>query len=214
MRHSILAVLTLALGTLHCSSTCRADSSDQADNASKPPAYSLSVSGNFYNRGEDYAQPTLTADFDKLHLETRYNYEALNSGSTWIGYNLSAGEVISWQGTPMFGAVFGHMQGVGPGYESTLTWQRIQLYSEGEYIIETQDSADSYFYTWTTLMYAFTDWLQAGGAAQRSHQTSSETDLERGLAVAITWGDYNFSASVLEINSSNINVSTTLGVNF
>src|SRR6476469_5088129 len=32
----------------------------------------------------DYVQPTITADHDWLHLEARYNYEALDSGSIWV----------------------------------------------------------------------------------------------------------------------------------
>ena len=49
----------------------------------------------------DYAQPTLTADHGWLHLEARYNYEALDTGSAWIGYNFSGGETLAWEFTPM-----------------------------------------------------------------------------------------------------------------
>lgn len=32
----------------------------------------------------DYAQPTFTADRGWLHLEARYNYEALETGPAWF----------------------------------------------------------------------------------------------------------------------------------
>jgi len=40
----------------------------------------------------DYVQPTITADRNWLHLEARYNYENLETGSAWVGYNFSGGQ--------------------------------------------------------------------------------------------------------------------------
>ena len=38
----------------------------------------------------------LAGDHDWLHLEARYNYETLETGSVWVGCNLSGGE--NWSG--------------------------------------------------------------------------------------------------------------------
>ena len=38
----------------------------------------------------------------------RYNYENLETGSVWVGYNLSGGEKLEWELTPMLGGVFGN----------------------------------------------------------------------------------------------------------
>jgi hypothetical protein len=62
----------------------------------------------------------LTADRGWLHLETRYNYENLETGSAWVGYNFSGGEKLKWEFTPMLGGVFGNTTGVAPGYEFRL----------------------------------------------------------------------------------------------
>ena len=77
-------------------------------------------------------QPTFTADRDWLHLEARYNYEALDTGSAWVGYNFSGGETVTWELTPMLGAVFGATDGIAPGYKGSLGWKKLELYSEGE----------------------------------------------------------------------------------
>ena len=53
----------------------------------------------------DYVQPTITADRDWLHLEARYNYEDLDTGSAWVGYNFGGGEKLAWEFTPMLGGV-------------------------------------------------------------------------------------------------------------
>src|ERR1017187_4226457 len=94
-------------------------------------AFSVSVMGCLVPDGRDYAQPTITADRDWLHLEARYNYEALETGSTWLGYNFSGGKKLQWEVTPMLGGVFGDLTGVAPGYEGTLNWWKLGLYSEG-----------------------------------------------------------------------------------
>jgi hypothetical protein len=54
----------------------------------------------------NYVQPTFIADREKLHLEARYGYEDRKTGSAWIGYNISAGETLSFEMTPMLGGVF------------------------------------------------------------------------------------------------------------
>jgi len=49
----------------------------------------------------DYVQPTVTFDRDWLHLQARYNYENLEAGSAWAGYNFSGGERLAWEFTPV-----------------------------------------------------------------------------------------------------------------
>ena len=62
-------------------------------------AWSFSASAYTYFVPDDsnYVQPTFTADRGWLHLEARYNYEALDTGSAWIGYNFSGGEKLAWE---------------------------------------------------------------------------------------------------------------------
>ena len=61
--------------------------------AAEEAAWSLSASayGYLVPDSDDYVQPTITADRGRLHLEARYNYEDLDTGSAWIGYNFSFG---------------------------------------------------------------------------------------------------------------------------
>jgi hypothetical protein len=81
------------------------------------------------------------ADRDWLHLEGRYNYEALDTGSAWVGYNFSGGDMLAWEITPMLGGVFGDTTGVAPGYKGSLGWWKLELYSEGEYVYDTGSDA-------------------------------------------------------------------------
>ena len=81
--------------------------------------------------------PVFTADRDWLHLEARYNYENLETGSLWLGYNFSAGHKLVLKATPMIGGVIGRTTGVAPGYEVSLNYKRVALSTQGEYVFDT-----------------------------------------------------------------------------
>ena len=86
-------------------------------------AWSFSISASTYivPNDQEYVQPTFIADRGWLHLETRYNYENLETGSVWVGYNFGSGEKLEWEFTPMLGGVFGNTTGIAPGYKLSLT---------------------------------------------------------------------------------------------
>src|SRR5206468_12550658 len=77
---------------------------------------SFSTSTYLVQNGRDYANPNLVLDRDWLHLEARYNYESIKTGSLWLGYNFSFGKKLAFEVTPMFGGVFGDITGFAPGY--------------------------------------------------------------------------------------------------
>src|SRR5262249_37661051 len=84
-------------------------------------AFSASLYGYIIPESRDYVNPNLTADHGWLHLEARYNYEALDTASLWVGYNLSVGEKLVFEITPMLGGVFGDLTGIAPGYNLSLS---------------------------------------------------------------------------------------------
>jgi hypothetical protein len=92
-------------------------------------AFSASASTYVVPDDHDYVQPTITADRGRLHLETRFNYEALDTASAWLGYNFSGGDKLAWEVTPMLGGVFGDTTGIAPGYKGSVTWAKVELYS-------------------------------------------------------------------------------------
>jgi len=164
------------------------------------PVWSFSASAYAYFVPDDreYVQPTFTADRGWLHLEARYNYEDLETGSAWVGYNLGGGEKVTWELTPMLGGVFGNTTGIAPGYKGALSWWKLELYSEGEYVIDAGDTAASYFYAWSELTLAPVDWFRFGLVTQRTRVYASGRDLQRGLlagfaykAVALTTYVFN-----------------------
>jgi hypothetical protein len=76
-----------------------ADAAAQDVDDSDPPAWAFSIGVYTYALPDEgnYAQPTFTADRGALHLEARYNYEAMETGSLWAGYNLAGGNRVTWE---------------------------------------------------------------------------------------------------------------------
>ena len=153
------------------------------------PAWEFSVAGYTYFVPDDseYVQPTFTADRDWLHLEARYNYEALDTGSAWIGYNFSGGETVTWEFTPMLGAVFGATDGIAPGYKGTLGWKKLEIYSEGEYVFDSGDSSDSFFYNWSEVTLAPVESFRFGLVTQKTRVYQTDREIQRGLLAGFSF---------------------------
>ena len=180
------------------------------------PAWSFSASAYAYfpADSENYVQPTIRADRGWLHLEARYNYEALDTGSAWIGYNFSFGDKLKLDLTPMVGGVFGKTNGYAPGYELTLSWRKLQLYSEGEYVFDTGNSSDSFFYMWSELTLAPMDWFSFGLVAQRTKVYQTDVDVQRGLLVRFTYKKVDVGAYVFSPFADNPTYVLSVSVSF
>jgi hypothetical protein len=148
--------------------------------------FSASVWAYLVPEDDDYLQPTFTADRGWLHLEGRYNYEAQDTGSIWLGYNFSGGEELAWWVTPIVAGVFGETDALAAGYEGALGFWRLELYSEGEYVFDGDDG--SFFYSWSEVAIAPLDWFRVGLAGQRTRAYQSDRDIQRGLLVGFALG--------------------------
>jgi hypothetical protein len=138
-------------------------------------------------RGEtDFLQPTLTADRGALHLEARYNYEDRETGSAFVGWNLSFGEELKLGLTPMIGGVFGRTNGIAPALTLTLEWGPLALWSQSEYVFDLGDSSASYFYAWSELSVSFPEWLRVGLALQRTRVVETPREVQWGPLLGVS----------------------------
>jgi hypothetical protein len=191
---AVLAIVLL--GAFDASGQSAVDSR-QAGTAPAPPAadgealgeWSFSASTYFYQVRDDdnYAQPTFIADREWLHLEARYNYEDLRTGSVWMGYNFQGGENVTWELTPMFGGVFGNTSAIAPAYKGAVSWWKLQLASEGEYVFDTEDSSENFFYNWSELTFAPVEWWRMGLVTQRTRVYETDREIQRGILVGFTY---------------------------
>jgi hypothetical protein len=170
--------------------------------ASDPWSYYASAYLYFIEDEDDYAQPTIAADRDWLHLEARYNYEDRDTGSAWVGYNLSAGDELLLEFTPMLGVVFGNTSGIAPGFKGSLNWRNLALSSETQYVLDADDPDSSFLYTWSELTFAPNDAWRAGLVVQRTKVYETEFDIQRGLLVGFAHGRLDLTAYVFNPDES------------
>ena len=184
--------------------------------ASDDNAWSFSVSAYTYIVPDsgNYAQPTFAADRGWLHLEARYNYEALDTGSAWVGYNFSGGEKLEWEFTPMLGGVFGDVTGIAPGYKGSLSRWKLEFYSEGEYVFDTGTSSDSFFYNWSELTLAPVEWLRFGLVTQRTRAYQTDREIQRGVLVGFKYMKVDLSAYFFNPDDDKPTFVIAVGLNF
>src|SRR5262245_33467049 len=170
--------------------TC--DDSSEADTEQDDKSWNFSFSTLTYlaQHERDYANPNLTADHDGLHLEARYNYEALKTGSIWMGYNFRSfciGKDLEVKATPMLGGVFGDITGVAPGYSIEASYKIIKVSTQGEYFFDAGNNSGDFFYSWSEFSAPLpkTDCVRAGLVVERT-QASGNSDVRRGPLVGFS----------------------------
>ena len=189
----LLTGLVMALAVLPAAAFAQTSTAPEDE-----PAWEFSIAGYTYFVPDDsnFLQPTFTADRGWLHLEARYNYEALDTGSAWVGYNFSGGETVTWELTPMLGAVFGATDGIAPGYKGSLGWKKVELYSEGEYVFDAGETADSFFYNWSELTFAPVESFRFGMVTQRTRVYQTDREIQRGLLAGFSFKNLDVAGYV------------------
>src|SRR5215468_1878776 len=163
--------------------------------------YSLTVDGYLIEGEDGYAQPTVTGDHNWLHLEARYNYENLHTGSLWAGYNFSWGKTWQFEVTPMIGGVFGRTDGIAPGCEASLTWKKLNFSINNEYVFDTSSKSGNFYYSWPQITYQLNSWFNFGGVAQRTKTFATSLDVQRGFFVGLQHKRLSFTTYVFNPGS-------------
>jgi hypothetical protein len=187
-----------------------------AEEEEEKKAWAFELTGYWIDPPEDdsYGSAILRADHGVLHLEARYNYEDLNTGSVW------AGRTFTWEGdvgfslVPMLGAVFGHVQGVAPGLELDLTWKILELYAEMEYVFDVEGRDDSFFYAWIELTASPVEWLAVGLVAQRTRAYDTDVEVDRGLLVGFYVKQVSATVYVFNLDTGDPYVMVGVGITF
>jgi hypothetical protein len=137
--------------------------------------------------GGNYTSAIAVADRGPLHLEARVNYESVGTRSAFVGWTFSGGDTVTWEVTPLLGGAWGDTRAFVPGLEASVSWRRLDLYVEAEYVRDSGERDDSYFYAWTELGFRPLEWLRLGIAGQRTRAYANDRDIQRGPFVQFTW---------------------------
>lgn len=163
---------------------------------------SVSASVYFYAVPQDdnYLQPTVRADADRLHLEARYNYEGKETVSLWGGYMFQRGQTIEMAFTPMVGLIAGKTSGFAPGGELWMGWKSVEFYTEGEYVFDSDEESNSFFYSWSELTITMPMQWRIGGAMQRTQTHEQPREFQGGVLVGTTLARVQVTAHVFDLD--------------
>lgn len=175
---------------------------EKAESEENAWEYSISTATYLALDSRDYVNPNITADRGWLHLEARYNYEALKTGSLWLGYNFTTGEKLELGFTPMVGGIFGNSTGFAPGYTITASYKRIEFYTQGEYFIDSGKRSENFFYNWSELSFAPVDWFRIGFVLDRTKTLGDSIDVRRGPLIGFTYKKIDLSTYWLSPGST------------
>jgi hypothetical protein len=160
----------------------------QAGPAEAQPEWELSAAGYWFILAEDdVLLPILYADLGVLHLEARYNYEDLETGSLFAGRTFALGREEWLSLTPMAGVAIGRMDGVVPGLELEAIVGPLEVSSELEYVLDLAGSDGNFFYIWSEASVRPAEPVRFGLAGQRLRTSESGLELDRGVVAGISW---------------------------
>ncbi len=216
MRSIVFTALVVLLGAL----TCAAQENENAPaptSAVIAPSWAYTVTGSYYSfrNQSDFVLAVATAERGPLHLEARYNYEAQDSGSLFIGWKFSGGEKLTYELTPIIGVVFGQKEGIAPGFEVSIGYGIVDFYTEMEYVRDLEVRQDSFTYSWNELGFSPLEWLRFGLVGQRSMAYQSDRDIQRGLFAQLMSGKATLGFYIFNPDDSGDQFTVfSLGVKF
>lgn len=152
-----------------------------------PWTFGASLSWYFIHDDQNFGVVTALADHGPLHLEARYNYEALRTGSALIGWNFEFGETVTFGVTPIAGCMFGDRGGPILGLELEIGWGPLSFSSQGEWVTDVQHDTGGFIYVWSELDVRPWKWIRAGMVVQRTRvfHTAREVVLGPLLGVSV-----------------------------
>ena len=217
---ALLAVLVLVSGHALGQATPGIASVKTPTAAAQPWEYALTIDGYIVQQGTSYVNPVITADHRWLHLEARYNTEHLQTGSLWVGYNFSRGDVTAgdkWELdiTPMIGGVFGQLNGIAPGCEAALSYRKkIEVSIANEYVFDAASKAGNFYYAWPQLTYSPLKWLHVGAVAQHTVAYHTPISIQRGFLVGLSHKKLEFTTYVFDPGTTGTTVVLESGASF
>ena len=160
-----------------------------------PPSWAYRASLAFYGvpSQTNFLQPVAKADHGPVHVEARYNYEALHTASFFVGWNFAFGDAVSFALTPLVGCMVGDAGGPIVGLELSLGWGPLSFSSEGEWVFDVR-GGDGFVYVWSELDVSPWEWFRAGMALQRTRVFHNPREVVVGPLVGVSVWKFSLTA--------------------
>ena len=184
--------------------------------ADDPPKIAVAATVLHYAMRDepDFHVGVASLERGRLRFEARYNYEARDAGSVFVGWKFAGGEQLTWQITPIAGVLFGSTKALIPGLEASVAWRTLDAYVEAEYVSDLEHHADSYFYAWIELGWRPVEWLRVGLVGQRTRVIDNGRDIQRGVFGQLAFGNTTVGVYAFNPEAASRYAIVSLGLSF
>ena len=149
-----------------------------------------------------------------LRFEARHDYEARNATSAFVGWKFAGGSEVTYEVTPIIGGLFGSSHGVVPGVEASFGWRSFDVYVEAEYVHDTKNSSDSYFYSWNELGWRPAEHVRLGLVGQRTRIVHNDRSLQRGVFAQLSFAHASVAVYAFNPDAGSRYAVVTLALSF
>ncbi len=168
--------------------------SEVPENEERPWSLGASLSWYFVRDQKNFGVVTATANHGPVHLEARYNYEALKTASTFVGWNFEFGETVKLELTPIVGCMFGDVGGPILGLELAVGWGPLSFSSQLESVWDVQEGTGGFVYVWSELDVRPWEWLRAGMVVQRTRVFHTAREVVLGPLLGVNFWKLDLTA--------------------
>ncbi|MGH7493981.1 MAG: hypothetical protein ACREOO_16510 [bacterium] len=127
--------------------------------------------------------PIVNYNSDLLYIEARYNYEEMHSASLYVGKFFSKEGKLSFDFAPLLGIVAGDLNAGSVGASIELRLGKLQWSILPQYTFSWNGKTENFFYSWSELTFAASEWLYLGPAAQRTKLFESPFEVDSGMTL-------------------------------
>jgi hypothetical protein len=126
-----------------------------------------------------------------IYSEMRYNYEALNTASLYVGKIFSTKGVVESSFTPTAGIVGGRYTGASVALNTQLNYRNIFFNSQAQYTVSADRTADNFYFNWSDLYYKMLPWLMTGISMQQTGLINNALKTQTGVMMGVTKGRWS-----------------------
>jgi len=122
--------------------------------------------------------------------EARYNYEAAETFSLYLGRAFTGGNDLDFSFVPLLGGSVGKFKGVSTGLNVDLDYNKFFFSSQSQYSMPVNRCGRPFWYSWSELGYQSIKWLYAGLSVQYTHTRYTSDELQPGMMIGFVFNKF------------------------
>jgi hypothetical protein len=158
----------------------------------------------YLDRAKPFYMATVASNHaaNDWYMEGRYNYDAINAVSAYLGKTFGKKALISYSITPIAGLIGGKFNGGSIGANVAFDCKGLSFSSQSQYTLSVQDRATNYIYSLSDLTYHFGGFLSAGVSLQQTALYRAGATFEKGILIRTELKRFSFPLYIFNPSTS------------